>query len=258
MPAPALSATELALCTGGRYLVHPLTFAIAQGERVALLGASGSGKSLTAAALAGMAPEGTTVAGEVSFPSAGTLPGAGTACLIRQNPASALNPLVPVGRQLALPLLRAGLNRREARAQAVRFLVRAGIDTPEHILPRYTGELSGGQLQRICIALALACGSTVLVADEPTTALDPVARLRVLATLRGWSSEGRSLLFITHDLAAAASLCTRAMVMAEGRIVEDVPMHELLHNPQHPYARLLVQAGHAATLPFSSAAAAAA
>ena len=146
------------------------------------------------------------------------------------------------------------LSRRDAYAEAGRLLERAGLDDAARILPRYTGELSGGQLQRVCIALALACGSPVLVADEPTTALDAVTRLKVLDTLRTWGTEGRSLLFITHDLAAAASLCSRALVMAEGRIVEDTTMQELLRNPQHPYARRLVQAAQG-TSPLLTAAA---
>ena len=283
MLAPALSVTNLALSSGGVQLVHPATFAIGAGERVALVGASGSGKSLTAAALAGTVPAGVTVAGDITFaPAVQAGPGARNAALIRQDPSTMLNPLVTVGKQLAMPLRRAAmplrraagrtsetgrseagrpeagspglrgrstlgrvgfgrlglgrlgldrlglegrrLSRRDAYAEAARLLERAGLDDAARILPRYTGELSGGQLQRVCIALALACGSPVLVADEPTTALDAVTRLKVLDTLRTWGTEGRSLLFITHDLAAAASLCSRALVMAEGRIVEDTTM----------------------------------
>ena len=307
MLAPALSVTNLALSSGGVQLVHPATFAIGAGERVALVGASGSGKSLTAAALAGTVPDGVMVTGDITFaPAVQAGPGARNAALIRQDPSTMLNPLVPVGKQLAMPLRRAAgrtsetgsseagrpeagssaagrpevcrpeagrgrstldrlglgrsgidgrrLSRRDSYAEAGRLLERAGMDDAARILPRYTGELSGGQLQRVCIALALACGSPVLVADEPTTALDAVTRLKVLDTLRTWGTEGRSLLFITHDLAAAASLCSRALVMAEGRIVEDTTMQELLRNPQHPYARRLVQAAQG-TSPLLTAAA---
>lgn len=269
MPAPALSVTNLALSSEGVQLVHPATFSVGAGERVALLGASGSGKSLTAAALAGTVPDGVTVTGKITFaPAVQAGPGARNAALIRQDPSTMLNPLVPVGKQLAMPLRQTAgrrseagrpeagrpglegrrLSRRDAYAGATRLLERAGMADAARILPRYTGELSGGQLQRVCIALALACGSPVLVADEPTTALDAVTRLKVLDTLRAWGTEGRSLLFITHDLAAAASLCSRALVMAEGRIVADTSMQELLRNPQHPYARRLVQAAQGTTL----------
>jgi peptide/nickel transport system ATP-binding protein len=241
--------TDLALSIGGRQLVHPLTFSVGAGERVALLGASGSGKSLTAAAMAGSLPDGISASGSITF-AAGS--GRDHTALIRQDPATALNPLVPVGKQLALPLRRAGLSRAEARTEASRLLERAGIGEPARILSRYTGQLSGGQLQRICIALALACGSSVLVADEPTTALDAVTQLQVLATLRAWGAEGRSLLFITHDLTAAASLCTRALVMEAGRIVEQAPMAELLRNPRHPYTRRLVHAARASGQPLAA------
>ena len=254
MPAPALFVTDLALSNGGRQLVHPLAFSVDAGERVALLGASGSGKSLTAAALAGSLPDGISASGSITFAAEGRQGrhGQGHAALIRQDPATALNPLVPVGKQLALPLRRAGLSRAEARTEAGRLLERAGIGEPARILSRYTGQLSGGQLQRICIALALACGSSVLVADEPTTALDAVTQLQVLAALRAWGAEGRSLLFITHDLTAAASLCTRALVMEAGRIVEQAPMAELLRNPRHPYTRRLVQAARASGRPLAA------
>ena len=247
MPAPALSVTDLALSIGGRQLVHPLSFSVGAGERVALLGASGSGKSLTAAALAGSLPDGISASGSVTF-AAG--PGRGHAALIGQDPATSLNPLVSVGKQIAIPLRKAGLSRAEARAEAGRLLAQAGIGEPARILPRYTGQLSGGQLQRICIALALACGSSVLVADEPTTALDAVTQLKVLATLRAWEAEGRCLLFITHDLTAAASLCTRALVMEAGQIVEQAPMGELLRSPQHSYTRRLVHAARASGHPL--------
>lgn len=243
MPAPALSVTDLALSLGTRRLVHPLTFSVEAGECVALLGASGSGKSLTASALAGSLPDGITATGTIAF-APGT-PRPTRAAFISQDPATALNPLVPVGRQLAIPLLAAGSSRAEARTEAARLLSQAGIGETARILPCYTGQLSGGQLQRVCIALALACGSPVLVADEPTTALDAVTQLKVLETLRGWGADGRSLLFITHDLTAAAALCTRAIVMEAGRIVEQAPMSELLQDPQHPYTRRLVTAAAA-------------
>lgn len=242
MPAPALSVTNLSLSIDGRRVVHPLTFSVAAGECVALLGASGSGKSLTASALAGSLPDGITASGKISFAPG---PGPAGAAFISQDPATALNPLVPVGKQLLIPLRTAGFSRAEAGTEAARLLSLAGIGEPARILPRYTGQLSGGQLQRVCIALALACGAPVLVADEPTTALDAVTQLKVLATLRTWAAEGRSLLFITHDLTAAAALCTRAIVMEAGRIVEQATMAELLQDPQHPYTRLLVTAAAA-------------
>jgi peptide/nickel transport system ATP-binding protein len=248
MPAPALSVKNLALSHAGRQLVHPLTFSMERAESVALLGASGSGKSLTASALTGTVPEGITVSGECIVGTAsrptdrGRVATKAGASLISQDPQTSLNPLVPVGNQVMIPLRRSGLGRTEARREASLLLARAGLANPAEIMACYTGGLSGGQLQRVCIALALACRTEVLVADEPTTALDAVTQHAVLAALGGWVSGGRTLLFITHDLAAAAAVCTRALVMEGGRVVEEAPMAELLRNPRHPYTKRLVQA----------------
>ena len=247
MPAPALSVKNLVLSHAGRRLVHPLTFSIQRAESVALLGASGSGKSLTASALTRTVPEGITASGEISFGSAsgpgdrGSAAGKAGAALISQDPQTSLNPLVPVGKQLMIPLRRK-LSCTEARREAALLLDRAGLADPTEIMRRYTGELSGGQLQRVCLALALACRTEVLVADEPTTAMDAVTTQTVLASLRAWVSEGRSLLFITHDLAAASAVCSRALVMEGGHVVEDAPMAELLRNPRHAYTKRLVRA----------------
>jgi ABC-type dipeptide/oligopeptide/nickel transport system ATPase component len=175
--------------------------------------------------------------------------------LISQDAQTSLNPLVPVGKQLMIPLSRE-LSPTEARREAALLLARAGLAEPTEIMRRYTGELSGGQLQRVCIALALACRTEVLVADEPTTALDAVTTRTVLASLRGWVSEGRSLLFITHDLAAAAAVCSRALVMEDGHVVEDAPIAELLLTPRHPYSKRLVRAATATPVHAGTAVAA--
>lgn len=245
MPASALTVKDLTLTCGTRTLVHHDGFSVGRSERVALLGASGSGKSLTAAALAGDLPAGIRRTGSVDcgpVDTGGNGQRATTVAVIQQDPATALNPLVPVGKQLTIPLRRSGMRRPEAEAEAARLLARVGMPEPGKFLNRYTGELSGGQLQRVCIALALACRSTFLIADEPTTALDSVNRHKVLEALRSWGSDGPGLLFITHDLTAAAAVCSRALVMDHGRIVEEAPMAELLRSPQHPYSQRLVRA----------------
>ena len=244
MPASALTVKNLTLTCGTRTLVHHDGFSVGGGERVALLGASGSGKSLTAAALAGDLPAGIRLTGSVDCGAmdAGRNGQRATVAVIQQDPATALNPLVPVGKQLTIPLRASGMRRPEAEAEAARLLARVGMRDAGQFLKRYTGELSGGQLQRVCIALALACRSTFLIADEPTTALDSVNQHKVLEALRSWGSDGRGLLFITHDLTAAAALCSRALVMEHGRIVEEARMTELLRSPQHPYSQRLVRA----------------
>ncbi|MBT2534566.1 ATP-binding cassette domain-containing protein [Arthrobacter sp. ISL-69] len=245
-----------------RPLVDGLNFALAPGEKVALLGASGSGKSLTAAALLGALPAGMEVSGQLQLdgtdvplaprrprsagrgsgrPSSGGS-GSGGLAAIHQDPTTALNPLVPLGKQLEIPLRREGHSASEARERAAGLLASVGIGDPARVLASYSGELSGGELQRVCIALALACHPKVLVADEPTTALDMVSQAKVLDVLARPSTAGHATLLITHDLAVAQALCTRALVLSSGRIVEQGPMDTLLSEPSHPYTARLVEA----------------
>lgn len=243
----ALLVQDLTVSLRGRSLVHGITFSIEAGERLALLGASGSGKSLTAAALLGHLPAPMTAAGLIQvdgsdIPLTGRRTGNRGLALIHQNPMAALNPLVRLGSQLAIPLQSGGLAPREAKDRASRLLESVGIKDTQRILASFSGELSGGQLQRVCIAFALACPGSILVADEPTTALDAVSQAKVLDVLAGPSTAGKAMLFITHDLAAAGALCTRALVLHSGRIVEEAPMDILLNRPQHPYTAQLVEA----------------
>jgi peptide/nickel transport system ATP-binding protein len=250
---PALLVDNLTVSLHGLALVNEVSFTIDPGEKVALLGASGSGKSLTAAALLGQLPPSMAVSGSLRIdgryvqlrrrPTDAT----GLAA-IHQNPLASLNPLVRLGSQLAIPLRKTGLSARSAQEKAIELLISVGMEDPERMLSSYSGELSGGQLQRVCIALALACRSSVLVADEPTTALDAVSQARVLAVLAGPSASAQALLFITHDLAAADALCTRALVMRAGRIVEEAPMEILLAQPAHSYTAQLVEAARAGLL----------
>ena len=247
---PALLVDDLTVSLHGRSLVKGVSFTIEPGEKVALLGASGSGKSLTASGLLGQLPPSMDVSGSLRIdgryirlrrrPTEATGLSA-----IHQNPLAALNPLVRLGSQLAIPLKRAGLSPQSTQERAVELLTSVGIEDPERMLSSYSGELSGGQLQRVCIALALACRSSVLVADEPTTALDVVSQAKVLDVLAGPSAAAQAMLFITHDLAAAETLCTRALVIKAGRIVEEAPMDILLARPAHSYTAQLVEAAGA-------------
>lgn len=255
----ALVVRDLTVSLRRRELVTGVSFRIAAGERVALLGASGSGKSLTASAVLGQLPDGMTVSGSMQVNGRDTVLGrrvdrTGDFAAVHQDPATALNPMVRLGRQLAFPLLKAGFSRAEARGRAAALLVSVGLTDPARVLSGYSGELSGGQLQRVCIALALARRFTVLVADEPTTALDVISQAKVLDALRHSSGSTGAMLFITHDLAVAASLCTRALVMQSGRIVEEAPISQLLASPQHSYTRQLVEAAEAGTHAFAQGA----
>ncbi len=255
----ALIVRDLTVSLRGRALVAGVSFRIAAGERVALLGASGSGKSLTASAVLGQLPDGMIVNGSMQVNGRDTVLGrrmdrTGDFAAVHQDPATALNPMVRLGRQLAFPVLKAGLSGAEGRARAAELLVSVGLTDPERVLSGYSGELSGGQLQRVCIALALARRFSVLIADEPTTALDVISQAKVLDALRDCTGGTAAMLFITHDLAVAASLCTRALVMQSGRIVEEAPISQLLASPQHSYTRQLVEAAEAGTHAFAQGA----
>jgi peptide/nickel transport system ATP-binding protein len=256
----ALLVRELSVSLRGRALVTGVAFGIAAGERVALLGASGSGKSLTASALLGQLPAGMRVDGSMEVngrevPMGGRgLARAGDFAAVYQDPATAMNPMVRLDRQLTIPLREAGLSASAAREQAAALLISVGIKDPGRVLFGYSGELSGGKLQRVCIALVLACPCTVLIADEPTTALDVISQAKVLDVLAQGSGTANAMLFITHDLAVAAALCTRALVMHSGRIVEQGPMDQLLDRPEHSYSRQLVEAAHAGAQAFALAA----
>jgi peptide/nickel transport system ATP-binding protein len=251
---PALEVQRLSITAGADRLVHDLSFQVAPGERVALLGASGSGKSLTAAAVLGSLAPDFTVCGEISlFGSAQTTDTArgrgGSVAAVYQDSLSALNPLVTVGGQL-VAVLRAQSRRaeltvatRDARSTVATLLESVGIDDPQRTMRVYPAELSGGQRQRVCIALALLCRARLLIADEPTTALDVVNQARVVEVLRDYVRvSAAAILFITHDLAVAASLCDRALVLECGRLVESATMVDLIGRPQHPYTRALVAA----------------
>jgi peptide/nickel transport system ATP-binding protein len=251
---PALEVKNLSIRIGADPLVHGLTFRVEPGERLALLGASGSGKSLTASAILGSLAPGFAASGEIMFfgspPSTGTVQGrGGSVAAIYQDSLSALNPLVRVGAQLIATLraqaVRAGspVTTRSARTTVGNLLESVGIEDPWRTMGGFPAELSGGQRQRVCIALALLCRARLLIADEPTTALDVVNQARVIEVLRDYARvSSAAVLFITHDLAVAASLCERAIVLENGRIVEEATMADLIGRPQHPYARALVTA----------------
>ncbi|MFC6356703.1 ATP-binding cassette domain-containing protein [Luethyella okanaganae] len=245
-----LSVTNLSVSIDGQPVVSGLDFELKNGERLCLLGASGSGKSTIAAALTGTLAATTRVTGsidirghEVAGVPISRRPPEARAAAIFQDSLSSLNPLVTVRRQLLQPFLRRGVRGRAADTAVESLLARVGIEQPRRLLARYPGELSGGQRQRICIAVALAGTPGLVVADEPTTALDVVTQARVLDLLRELSDDRRmTLLLITHDLAVAAKLCERAIVLAGGRAVESAPMDELIAAPQHPYTRALIDA----------------
>ena len=227
---------------------------VAEGEILGLVGESGCGKSLTALALLGLVPPpGRIRSGSVRLEGEDLLQleererrrmrGAGLA-YVPQEPGPALNPVLRIGTQIA-DVVRAhhDVTRAEARAEAVRALDRVGMPDARRRVNAYPHELSGGMKQRALIALALAAGPRVLLADEPTTAVDVTLQAGLLALLRSLVDAGEvgGVLLITHDLAVVASACDRVAVMYAGRIVEEAPVAELFDAPIHPYTRALLR-----------------
>lgn len=247
-PSTLLRVRDLAVHVGGATLVRDVSFDLAAGERVAVLGGSGAGKSLLVSALAGALPPGVAASGSAALDGRELLaPGRGSAgvALVAQDPLLALHPLVTVGRQLVRAARRDGPGARE-RVEGL--LDRLGLADPPAVLRRLPGELSGGERQRVCTALALLCRPRLLVADEVTTALDVVTQARVLDTLdtllatESAESAEAALLLVTHDLAVAARLCDRVLVVRAGEVTDDATVTDLLAGRCSPHAHALVRA----------------
>jgi peptide/nickel transport system ATP-binding protein len=228
--------------------VDGVSFEIQRGETLGLVGESGSGKSVTSLALLGLLPARTARVPAGSVRLAGEeLLGAGEhrlrqvrgndIAMIFQDPMTSLNPVLSIGRQLTETLrTHLALDREEARRSAVELLDRVGIPEPRRRLRDYPHQFSGGMRQRVMIAMAIACRPRVLIADEPTTALDVTIQAQILELLRGLvDSERMALLLITHDLGVVAGTCARTSVMYAGRIVETGATTDLFARPQHPY-----------------------
>jgi oligopeptide/dipeptide ABC transporter ATP-binding protein len=233
--------------------VDGVSFTVHPGETLAVVGESGSGKTVMTLGPLGLMPEGVTIDLKGSARAAGQdlvkmtprnlakLRG-GQFGVIFQDPMSALNPMLKIGPQLAEQARRfAGLSRQAAQAQAVSLLARTGIPDPEDRYDRYPHELSGGMLQRAMIALALAARPRILIADEPTTALDATVQAQILALLRQIQKEdGIAVVLITHDIGAVSVLADRVIVLYAGRIAEEGSAIDVLTSPVHPYTRGLL------------------
>jgi len=237
---------------GDVHAVRNFSFRMHPGERVAILGESGCGKTMTALALLGLLPASARIAGTMQFE--GTEVDLGRpehiddlvrrrSGIVFQDSLSSLNPIARIGTQLEETLLLRGHSRQEAYEASVRVLARVGMPDPAARMRSYPHELSGGMRQRVMISMALLAKPALLIADEPTTALDSTVQAQVIDLIRSVQAEtAMGLLLITHDLAMAAELCERAIVMYAGYVVEDVPMSTLLRGSAHPYARALLAA----------------
>lgn len=234
---------------GRRTVVDGVSLNVGTGERVGLVGESGSGKSLTALAILGLVPEpGEIRAGCVTVGGVevGDLPGyrGGVVGLVLQEAGSALNPVYSVGFQLVETLEAHRIARgEEARRRALALLTDVALDNPDPIFAAYPHQLSGGQAQRVLLALALAGEPRVIVADEPTTSLDVITQAQILELLvRITDERDLGLLLVSHDLAVIGQVVHRVVVMHAGRVVEEGPTEEVLRHPKHPSTKSLVAA----------------
>jgi peptide/nickel transport system ATP-binding protein len=234
-------------------VVHDVSLTLGRGESLGLVGESGCGKSMTALALMGLLPPAARAEGTVLFDGQNLL-GADerTMCALRgrriaivfQEPMTALNPVKCIGEQVAeAPRLHFGLGRADAEGRARRMLDRVGLPAPRFPATLYPHQLSGGQRQRVMIASALACGPDLLIADEPTTALDVTIQAQILDLVTGIAREtGMALILISHDLGVVAETVERILVMYAGHVVEEGPTDAVFRTMAHPYARGLFAA----------------
>ena len=246
---------------GTVHAVRDVSFSVREGEILGLVGESGSGKSVSMYSVMGLlADNGTVSADEIEFNgeniNAASYPGkrgyekvmqsirGNTMTMIFQDPMTFLNPTITIGKQLMEPILNhTKLTRQEARARAVELMTMVGIPSPEKRLDQYPFEFSGGMRQRIIIAMALANDPKLIIADEPTTALDVTIQAQILELLKKLNAEsGISMLFISHNLHVVRKLCKRVAVMEKGHLVEEGDVETLFRAPQHPYTRRLIDA----------------
>lgn len=257
-----LTVNDLGIEVGPVPLVENVNFTIGSGERVGVIGESGSGKSLTALALMGLLPEGLRATGSIRLQTGpDNLLRAGerqlakvrgkTVSMVFQEPMTALNPVMRIGDQVAEVMLlhRTRSSRAEAAAAAVELLDRVRLPEPRATARAYPHQLSGGQRQRVMLAIALANDPALLICDEPTTALDVTVQAQMLDLIRELAAErNTALLFITHDLAVVATVCQRVLVMYGGRVVETGEVYDVFTAPRHRYTEGLIAASDLAVV----------
>ncbi len=234
--------------------VEDISFSLQEGEVLAVVGESGSGKTVTALTILGILPaNGRVLSGEISYAGRDLLRlsdrqmneirGKDIA-MIFQNVMTGLNPVLTIGYQLTETIRQhMVLSRRESRQRGMVLLKEVGLANPVEVMKKYAHTLSGGMKQRVMIAMALACDPRILIADEPTTALDVTIQAQILSLLKKEQKEKNlSMLMVTHDMGVVAEMADRVMVMYAGQIVEEASVEALFHSPQHPYTRALLQA----------------
>ncbi|MDE1992097.1 MAG: ABC transporter ATP-binding protein [Rhizobiaceae bacterium] len=250
---PLVEISDLTVAFSGTQVLHGIDLAIEKGEAVGLVGESGCGKSVTWLAALGLLPGKATIAGSVRLGEQQLVGASRTAlesvrgrriAMIFQDPSSSLNPVIRAGRQIAEAVeLHRGLTGKAARFETIRLMEMVGIPDAARRFDNFPHEFSGGQNQRLMIAMALAGNPDLLVADEPTTALDATIQAQILDLLISIRAEtGMAIVFISHDLGAVSQVCERVCVMYAGRIVEKCSTEALFRQPRHPYTRGLFDA----------------
>ncbi|MGN8245767.1 dipeptide/oligopeptide/nickel ABC transporter permease/ATP-binding protein [Cellulomonas soli] len=242
---------RIAYAGGAKEVVHGISFDVRAGEVLGLIGESGSGKTQTAFGIMRLLPEGGAVAGGRVLWKGTDLAGLGdremtamrgsTIAYIPQEPMSNLDPTFTIGHQLIEPMrLHLKISKKEARERAMALLRRVGIPDPARTMRSYPHEVSGGMAQRVLIAGAISCEPDLLIADEPTTALDVTVQAEILELLRSLQADlGMGMVLVTHNFGVVADLCDRVAVMQEGEIVESGDVRQVFRDPQHPYTRQL-------------------
>ena len=249
---PVLQVQDLTVSYGDVMPVQGITFAVRPGERIGLVGESGSGKSLTALSIMRL-NDGATLGGSIRLrdrelltlsPREMTRVRGGEIAMVYQDPMSSLNPVRTIGHQLVEAIrLHDRVSAAAARARAVELLTEVGVPLPDERLGQYPHEFSGGMRQRVMIAMAMSSRPAVLIADEPTTALDVTTQSRIIDLLgRLADDHGTAVVLITHDLGVAAGFCERIHVMRHGRVVEEGPVDRIYAAPEHPYTQALLGA----------------
>lgn len=240
--------------SGTVHAVRNISYYLDRGETLAILGESGSGKSVSSAAIMNLIdmPPGKITSGEILLDGKNLLKMSGEArravngrriAMIFQDPLSHLNPVYTVGWQMREALKTHGISTTQAQAEALRLFKRVALPDPEAALDKYPHEFSGGQRQRVMIAMALALKPDLLIADEPTTALDVTVQAEVLALLKELQREtGMGVLIITHDLGVVSEVADRVVVMEKGQLVESGTVRDVYRNPQHAYTKKLIAA----------------
>lgn len=235
--------------------VRGTTFSLEAGEAVALVGESGCGKSVTAQSIMRLIPDppGRIVGGSILFEGQDLATASekhmekirgNQIGMIFQDPMTSLNPTMTIGRQLMEGIMKhQGLSKKEAREKAIEMLSLVGIPQPDRRVNQYPHEFSGGMRQRVMIAMALSCEPRLLIADEPTTALDVTIQAQIIELMKELKEKtGTSIILITHDLGVVAGLCSRVLVMYAGQIVESGLIRDVFYHPKHPYTYSLLRA----------------